>query len=143
MEERFSVWSIETDADYVAWLEAVQAKHPRLTKPVKGLRKGDSTVGRTTVLAEDRDGVMHLGVRLSTDDEFWKPSPANFNMLLNEQIIGGIVFEGGKGAHTVDRIDALIAEHGPVQRLEFCSAPEGSVTVAIMRDGERIVVDEG
>lgn len=136
------MWTIESEPEYLAWLATIQAQHPRVTRPIKGLRPGDSIVGRTAVLAEDRDGVLYLGVQLNTKDEFWKPWAGSFRLLLDEQLAGGIVFERSKPVHTIDRIDPLIAEHGSVQRLEFCCSPEGSMVFAIMQDGHRVVVDE-
>lgn len=136
-----SVWDIEQDNQYKAWLKQVEDRHPRLERDSKYQKAGTSTVGRTLVLAEERDGVLHVGVLLSTGDEFWKPWPGMFDDLVQENVReGGFMNQGWQ--NTADHFSAWTTDYGPAKRLEFCSSHVGGFIVAIMTDGTRVTLDE-
>lgn len=134
-----NVWEIEEDGEYRDWLAAIQSRHPvgRSDIAFPKLAPGASSVARSSVFAEEREGSLVLGVTLNTGEEFRKPWPGTFRGLVAEAVASGRTLQG-----EVADLAAFETEHGQTARLEFVSSHVGGYVSAKAANGTVLFLDE-
>lgn len=88
---------------------------------------------RSLVLAEEREGQLHLGVRLGTGDEFWKAWPGRFQDLVDQNVRS--VISKAFAAWSSANCDSP-------RRMEFCDSHVGDfVRILAVDSGSTFYLD--
>lgn len=140
----FSVWIIEQDPQYRAFLaERNKGFSVFKANPEKPSQRADGSyrVDRTLVMAEERKGILWLGVMLSDDSHFWIDYPEHdFKQLLLDTVETGYNLKLGSARDWFPEWLVDHAEHA--MRLEFCSSHVGGFVRLSCDCGESVMIDE-
>lgn len=135
---RCDPWSLTRDPGFLAWRADIEARHPRYPIPAPGVLQkappGGSTVALACVMAEEREGQLYFGARLSSGDEFWQPAAGSFTELVAREVASGYAPGWMPYAEWVQL-------HFGKLRLELSSSHVGSSASVVAEDGEWVVID--